>query len=115
MLLALQIFLRVDIDAYKNQVQIDLNCNPSRHRKILLIKLRLGDVNLTTSMTTTRWFVNKYIYYLILYMGSRMTFRYMYPYEELQIDRASNSTQFGILLKKKHVSVQDKNVFISVK
>ena len=48
-------------------------------------------------------------------MGSRVTFRYMYPYEELQIDRANNSTQFGILLKKKHVSLQDKNVFISVK
>ena len=84
--------------------------NASRHRKMLLIKLRLGDVILTIRMTTTRWFVNKYIYYLILYMGSKMTFRCMYPYKEVQIDRASNFTQFGIPSKKKHESLQNKNI-----
>ena len=69
--LAPQIFFWVDIDVYKNQVQIDMSRNASQHRKMLLIKLRLGDVILTIHMTTARWFVNIYIYYLILYMGSK--------------------------------------------
>ena len=39
-----------------------------------------------------------------------MTFRCMYPYKEVQIDRASNFTQFGIPSKKKHESLQNKNI-----
>ena len=39
-----------------------------------------------------------------------MTFRYMYPYKEVQIDKASNFTQFGIPSKKKYVSLENKNI-----